>query len=81
MSVNLSEVNKIINGTYSVFSKTTEQLEKFKNLPKLDKSLYTSLHTDFLVPTDIVIDVDLFTSEITQYDNEFGKLSYKPFIE
>jgi hypothetical protein len=73
MSINLIEANKIINDTYSVFSKTTEQLLKFKNLPKLDNSLYTNLHTDFLVPTDILIDVDLFNSEIQQYDNEFSQ--------
>jgi hypothetical protein len=66
-----TEITKIINDTYSVFSRSTEQLEKFKNLPKIDKNDYDVLHTDFLVPTDIVIDVDLFSSEIKQYDSEF----------
>lgn len=68
-----TEVNKIVNDTYSVFSKTTEQIEKFKNLPKIDKELYYKLHTEFLVPTDIVIDTDLFIQEITRYDNEFSQ--------
>lgn len=71
--MNRIEAEKIISDTYTVFSKTTEQIEKFKNLPKINSTEYKKLHTQFLVPTDIVIDVEQFTNEITQYDNEFSQ--------
>ena len=68
-----TEIYKIINDTYKVFSQTTEQLEKFKNLPKINKVDYDRLHTDFLVPTDILIDVESFNNEIIQYNDEFSQ--------
>lgn len=71
--MNKTEAYKIISDTYDVFSKTTEQVEKFKNLPKINKVDYERLHTQFLVPTDIVIDVEHFTNEIIYYDNEFSQ--------
>ena len=71
--MNNIEIQKIIDDTYSVFNSTVEQLDKFKNLPKLDTELYNKIHTDFLVPTDIVIDSNLFLKEIIEFDNEFSQ--------
>ena len=71
--MNKQQSDDIVNRTYSVFSQTTEQLEKFKQLPKIDKTNYDILHYKFLVPTDITIDCDLFHNQITQYDNDFAQ--------
>lgn len=41
------------------------------NIPRISKHDYKSLHTSNLIPTDIVIDCDLFEKEIVNYSNDF----------
>jgi hypothetical protein len=71
--MNNIEIQKIVDDTYNVFSNTTERYVKYQNLKKLDVERYNKLHTDFLVPTDIVIDTELFTWEITKFDDQFAQ--------
>lgn len=72
-----SDCDKIIQDTFNVFNQTVIQTEKYQNLPKVGLELYQLLHPEFLNPTKIKIDCDLFLEEIKQYDSYFeqwGKL-------
>lgn len=44
---------------------------RYALLPKCDESAYRELHSDFLVPTSIKIDVSLFRNTMKQYSDYF----------
>lgn len=62
------------NGTYAKLA-TDKSLELYRkrdaSLPTISKEKYKSLHTSNLIPTDIIIDCDLFERQIKKYDSQF----------
>jgi len=63
---------RIILETLDSFQTSAEQLEKFKQINSyIDVELYKNLHKDFLVPTDIKIDIKNFIEEVQRYTDNF----------
>jgi hypothetical protein len=66
------DTEKIIQDTLKVFNKSSEQKKKFNSLKSYVFSEdYCKLHQQFLTPTSIKIDCDLFKKEIQQYSEYF----------
>jgi hypothetical protein len=63
---------KIIADTLEVFNKSPAQKKKFSEITDyVSTEDYQELHKNFLTPTTIKIDCDLFKNEIEQYQNYF----------
>lgn len=69
--MNKQEAQQIIDDTLRVFSQSEIQRTKMDSLPKLNPTVYKSIHQSFLTPLDIKIDTEQFLTEIKQYDSEF----------
>jgi hypothetical protein len=66
------DVEKIISDTKEVFSKSQVQRQKFSEITEyVSEKDYQELHTDFLTPTNIKIDCQLFVKEIEYYREHF----------
>lgn len=62
------------SGSYAILSTRHENQpyrDKYLNASKIYRKEYKELHTSNLIPTDIVIDCDLFEEEIKKYDKLF----------
>lgn len=63
---------QIIKDTKSAFFSSAIQKQKYNSIDKfVTEEQYKELHTNFLVPLDIKIDVDFFTQEIQKYNMYF----------
>ena len=63
-------MQSIIDDTMSRYT-SEKLLAKKKNAEVITEQRYKELHTKNLVPLDITIDIDQFTSEISKYDSYF----------
>ena len=45
--------------------------DKYRNIPRIQRKEYNNIHTSNLIPTDIIINCDLFESEIVRYKDDF----------
>ena len=63
---------QIISDTRTVFFQSEFQRKKYSQIKKfVSDADYLSLHTEFLTPLDINIDVDLFHEEIVKFNSHF----------
>jgi len=63
---------QIISDTRTVFFQSESQRKKYSQIKKfVCNEDYTSLHTDFLTPLAIKIDVDMFHKEIIKFNLHF----------
>jgi hypothetical protein len=63
---------QIISDTRNVFFQSESQRKKYSQITKfVSYEDYLSLHTDFLTPLSIKIDVDLFHKEIIKFNSHF----------
>ena len=63
---------QIISDTRTVFFQSEFQRKKYSQIKKfVSNEDYLSLHTEFLTPLDIKIDVDLFHEEIAKFNSHF----------
>jgi len=68
----LVDTNKIIEDTKTAFFSNYIQKEKYASISEfVSETDYKSLHTKPLVPLDIKIDVDLFLSQVVEYQRYF----------
>jgi hypothetical protein len=61
-------------GNYALLSTRPENQpyrDKYLNTQRIYRKEYKELHTSNLIPTDMIIDCDLFEKEIKQYDHLF----------
>ena len=68
---------KIIQDTYEVFNQTVNQQQKFKDLVKLNKDEYYTIHPKPLTPTNIKIDKYQFLQDIEHYQLDFEQWGTK----
>lgn len=70
-------LNHIQHSNIKPFLNSPKAIEKLLALPKIADVDYSALHRAFLTPTSLSFDVDLFVSEICQFESLFVRWGKK----